>query len=73
MKLVINPDFLEGGNDKVLRRIWCRFTRILNPEHNLSNLFLCLFLQHKFTMDKSKLNLGANVWGMPHGVNRPEG
>ena len=73
MKLVINPDFLEGGNDKDLRTIRCRFTRILNPEHNLSNVFLCLFLQHKFTMDKSKLNLGANVGDMPRGVNQPEG
>ena len=29
-------------------------------------------LQHKFTMDKSKLNLGANVGDIPRGVNRPE-
>ena len=29
-------------------------------------------LQHKFTMDKSKLNLGANVEDIPRGVNRPE-
>ena len=39
----IDLDFLEGGNDKDLRMIRCRSTRILNPEHNLSNLFLCLF------------------------------
>ena len=29
-------------------------------------------LQHKFTMDKSKLKLGANVRDIPRGVNRPE-
>ena len=29
-------------------------------------------LQHKFTKDKSKLNLGANVGDIPRGVNRPE-
>ena len=29
-------------------------------------------LQHKFTMDKSKLNLGANVGDIPRGVTRPE-
>ena len=29
-------------------------------------------LQHKFTRDKSKLNLGANVGDIPRGVNRPE-
>ena len=29
-------------------------------------------LQHKFTMNKSKLNLGANVGDIPRGVNRPE-
>ena len=49
-----------------------RFTKILNLEHNLSNLFLCLFLQHEFTMDKSKLNLGANVGDIPRDVTRPE-
>ena len=27
-------------------------------------------LQHKFTMDKSKLNLGANVGDIPRGINR---
>ena len=31
-----------GGNDKDLKMIRCRFTRIFNPECNLSNLFLCL-------------------------------
>ena len=39
----IDPDFLEGGNDKDLRIIKCRLTRISNPEHNLSNLFLSYF------------------------------
>ena len=29
-------------------------------------------LQHKFTMNKSKLNLGAYVGDIPRGVNRPE-
>ena len=29
-------------------------------------------LQHKFTMNKSKLNLGANVGDIPRGVNRPK-
>ena len=38
----IDPDFLEEGNTKELRMIRCRLTRIFNPEHNLSNLFLCL-------------------------------
>ena len=37
-----DPDFLEGGNDKDLRMIRCWRTRIFNPEHNMSNLFLCL-------------------------------
>ena len=36
-------DTHPGGNDKDLRMIRCRFTRILNPEHNLSNLILYLF------------------------------
>ena len=63
MKLVINPDFLEGGNDKDLRIIRCRFTRILNPEHSLSNLFLYLFYKDQFNMDKSKLN-----WGLMSGI-----
>ena len=39
----IDPDFLEEGNDKDLRMFRCRFTRILNPEHNLTKLFWCLF------------------------------
>ena len=39
----IEPDFPEEGNDKYLRMFMCWFTKILNPEHNLSNLFLCLF------------------------------
>ena len=64
--------FLEEVNDKDLRVFRCRFTRILNPEHNLSNLFLCLFCSIKFTMNKSKLNLGANVGDIPHGMTRPE-
>ena len=49
MKLVIDPDFLEEGNDKDFRMIRCRFTRILNPEHNLSNLFLYLFYRISLT------------------------
>ena len=56
MKLVIDLDFLEEGNDKELMMIRCRFTRILNPEHNLSSLFLVFILQDQFNMDKSKLN-----------------
>ena len=39
----VDPDFPEGGNNKDLRMIRYRFTKILNLEHNLSNLFLCLF------------------------------
>ena len=46
---LVNPDFLDGGNDKDLRIIRCRFTRILNPEHNLSNLLLCLFYRISLT------------------------
>ena len=40
MKLVIDPDFLEEGNDKDFRMIRYRFKRILRPEHNPTNLFL---------------------------------
>ena len=39
----IDPNFLEEGNDKDLRMFRCPFLRIIKPEHNLSNLFLCLF------------------------------
>ena len=49
-----------------------RFTKILNPEHKLVKFVLVFILQHKFTMNKSKLNLGANVGDIPRGVNRPE-
>ena len=63
VKLVIDPDFLEEGNDKELRMIRCRLKKVLKPEHNLSKLFLCLFLQDQFNMDKSKLN-----WGLMSGI-----
>ena len=49
-----------------------RFTRILNPEHKPVKFVFVFILQHKFTMDKSKLNLGANVGDIPRGINRPE-
>ena len=38
----VDSDF-PGENVKDLRMIRCRLTRIFNPEHNLSNLFLCLY------------------------------
>ena len=45
----IDPDFLEEGNDKDLRMIRCRLTKIFNPEYNLSSLFLCLFYRISWT------------------------
>ena len=39
----------QEGNDKDLKMIRCRFTRIFNPEHNLSKLFWCLFCRISLT------------------------
>ena len=60
---LIDPDFLEEGHDKELRMIRRGLTKVLKPEHNLSKLFLCLFLQDQFNMNKSKLN-----WGLMSGI-----
>ena len=46
---LIDPDFLEEGNTKELRMIRCRLTRVLNPKHNPSKLFLCLFYRISLT------------------------
>ena len=43
-----------------------------SPGTQPAKFVLVFILQHKFTMDKSKLNLGANVGDIPCGVNRPE-
>ena len=53
----------QEGNDKDLKMIRCRFTRIFNPEYNLSKVVLVFVLQDQFNMDKSKLN-----WGLMSGV-----
>ena len=51
-----------GGNDKDLKMIRCRFRKIFNPEHNLSNI-LVFISQDQFNVDKSKLN-----WGLMSGI-----
>ena len=48
MKLVINSDFLEGG-DKDLSMIKCRFTRVFKPEHNPTKFVLVFMLQISLT------------------------
>ena len=57
MKMVIN---LEGRNDKDLRMIKCRSTRIFKPEHNPDKFVL---VADQFNMDESKLN-----WGLMSGI-----
>ena len=52
MKMVIN---LEGRNDKDLRMIKCRSTRIFKPENNPDKFVL---VADQFNMDESKLNWG---------------
>ena len=47
--------------------IKCRLTRIFNPECNLS-ICSCVYVADQFNMDKSKLNLGANVGDIPRGM-----
>ena len=59
----------QEGNDKDLKMIRCRLTRIFNPEYNLS-VCSCLYVADQFNMDKSKLNLGANVGDIPRGMTR---
>ena len=49
--------------------IKCRLTRIFNPEYNLS-ICSCVYVADQFNMDKSKLNLGANVRDIPRGMTR---
>jgi len=39
----------QEGNDKDLKMIRCRLTRIFNLEHNLSKLFWCLFCRISLT------------------------
>ena len=53
----IELDFPEGGDDKDLRMIKCRLTRIFNPECSLS-ICSCVYVADQFNMDKSKLNWG---------------
>ena len=53
----------QERNDKDLKMIRCWPTRILNPEHNLSNLFLCLFYRISLTWINPKLN-----WGLMSGI-----
>ena len=59
MKLVINPDFLEGG-DKDLRMIKCRLTSIFKTEAQPDKF---VFVADQFNMDESKLN-----WGLMSGI-----
>ena len=59
----------QEGNDKDLKMIRCRLTRIFNPEYNLS-VCSCVYVADQFNMDKSKLNLGANVGDIPRGMTR---
>ena len=40
------------------------------PEAQPVKFVLVFILQHKFTMDKSELNLGANVGDIPRGMTR---
>ena len=49
---------IKKEDDKDLRMIRCRLTRIFNPKHNLSNLFLCLFYRSSLTWINPKLNRG---------------
>ena len=49
--------------------IKCRLTRIFNREYNLS-VSSCVYIAYQFNMDKSKLNLGANVGDIPRGMTR---
>ena len=61
----------QEGNDKDLKMIRCRLTRIFNREYNLS-VCSCVYIADQFNMDKSKLNLGANVGDIPRGMTRPD-
>ena len=62
-------DTYQGRNVKDLRMIRCRLTRIFNPECNLS-ICSCVYVADQFNMDKSKLNLGANVGDIPRDMTR---
>ena len=59
----------QEGNDKDLKMIRCRLTRIFNWEYTLS-VCSCVYIADQFNMDKSKLNLGANVGDIPRGMTR---
>ena len=61
----------QEGNDKDLKMIRCRLTRIFNWEYNLS-VCSCVYIADQFNMDKSKLNLGANVGDIPRGMTQLE-
>ena len=39
----------DEGNNKELRMIRCRLTKIFNPEHNLLKLFLCFVYRISLT------------------------